>query len=266
VQNLSSAATCGITTNVSCSLGRFFNSTAPELERRQDAIQPDLFLAPAPDPLHGLPVLLPTPCRCGAERALTRPGRGPHALSLRCADCDRHRGWVSQATAKSLAETINQSGRPTEPIPIRTPSMPSVVGDLPERRNRTEQEDHHMVTRQEAFPSRWLSAADFPKPAVFEISETTPETVRGNDGRNVKKLALYFRGQRKALIVNATNFDAISKITGEHDSDNWIGHSIELFATTTEMAGRSTPCIRVRAPGAATTAYQKEGQWPTNLS
>jgi hypothetical protein len=39
-----------------------------------------------------------------------------------------------------------------------------------------------MVTRQEAFPSRWLQAADFPKPTVLEIVETNQETVRGNDG------------------------------------------------------------------------------------
>jgi len=109
-----------------------------------------------------------------------------------------------------------------------------------------------MVTRQEAFPSRWLQASDFPRPAVLEIVETNQETVRGNDGRNAKKLALYFRGQRKALIVNATNFDMIAIITGELDSDNWIGCLVELYATTTEMGGKTVPCIRVRPPSAAT--------------
>jgi hypothetical protein len=108
-----------------------------------------------------------------------------------------------------------------------------------------------MVTRQEAFPSRWFQAADLPRPAVLEIVETNQETVRGNDGRNTKKLTIYFRGQRKGLIVNATNFDSIVLITGEDDSDNWPGHSIELFATTTEMAGKTTPCVRVRPPGTA---------------
>jgi len=111
-----------------------------------------------------------------------------------------------------------------------------------------------MVTRQEAFPSRWLQASDFPRPAVLEIVEINQETVRGNDGRNAKKLALYFRGQRKALIVNATNFDMITIITGKIDSDDWIGHSVELYATTTEMGGKVVPCIRVRAPGSTKKA------------
>ena len=78
------------------------------------------------------------------------------------------------------------------------------------------------------------------------------ETVRGNDGRNTKKLALYFRGQKKALIVNATNFDLIVGITGKDDSDDWIGALIELFATTTEMAGGSCRALglarRARRP------------------
>jgi hypothetical protein len=212
--------------------------------------QPDLFGAPS-NPLHGLSVQLPTPCRCGAELALIGPGRGPHALSLHCADCGRHRQWLSRATVQSLTEILHQSGRPSGPVLIRPPSTPSAPGDLSRAANRTEQEAI-LVTRQEAFPSRWLSAADFPKPVVLEISETAPETVRGNDGRAVKKLTVYFRGQRKALIVNATNFDSIANITGEFDSDNWIGHQVELFATTTEMAGKSTPCIRVRAPGSVT--------------
>jgi hypothetical protein len=172
---------------------------------------------------------------------------------LLCRSCGLHCGWLSRAHRAYLAETIKQSGRPTEPIPIpiRTPSTPPAAGDLP-KAAQTELKEDHMVTRQEAFPPRWLQASDFPKPNVLEIVETNQEAVRGNDGRTVMKLALYFRGQRKALIVNATNFDAISKITGEFDSDNWPGHSIELFANTTEMAGRSMPCIRVRAPGSAT--------------
>jgi hypothetical protein len=119
-----------------------------------------------------------------------------------------------------------------------------------------------MVTRTEAFPSRWLGPADFPKPATLEIVDTHTESVRGSDGRSVQKLAVYFRNQQKALLVNATNFDVIATVTGQFDSDNWPGHAIELFATTTAMAGRMVPCLRVRAPGAASkkTASKKTAE------
>src|SRR5262249_46515538 len=148
--------------------------------------QPDLFGAP-PNPLHDLLVRLPTPCRCGSELALTGPRKGPHALSLRCADCGQHRSWLSRAHCMQLTEIINQPGRPFEPVLIRPPSMPQAASDLSTRRNRNGLKwRNEMVTRQEAFPSRWLSASDLPKPAVLEISETSQEMVRGNDGRSVK--------------------------------------------------------------------------------
>jgi hypothetical protein len=145
-------------------------------------------------------------------------------------------------------------------IELRASEMPPPARDLPGgcvELKRTDKETNNMVTRQEAFPSRWLQAADFPRPAVLEIVETNQETVRGNDGRNTKKPAIYFRHQRKGLIVNATNFDAICKITGQYDSDDWIGHSIELYATTTEMGGKTMPCVRVRAPSKGSTAPKK---------
>jgi hypothetical protein len=85
--------------------------------------QPDLLTAPAPpDPLLGLLVQLPDrPCACGSELAVTGPGKAMHALSLRCAECEKHRGWVGQQTHRFLAETVNKFGTPPEPITIRTP-------------------------------------------------------------------------------------------------------------------------------------------------
>jgi len=90
----------------------------------------DLIDAPAPsDPLHGLLARLPTACGCSSELAVIGPGKAMHAASLRCADCEKHRGWVSQATHKSLTETINQFGRPTEPVILRhPPPVPPAVG------------------------------------------------------------------------------------------------------------------------------------------
>jgi hypothetical protein len=127
VQNLSSAATCGIT-NVSripdqavamvTALAQIFNSTAPEQERRQAAIdyvrdelaiehqaadqwpgesfhpQPDFFSPPASaDPLLGLTVEPPNPCRkCADSVAIVGPGTSPYYPSLRCRSCGLHRG------------------------------------------------------------------------------------------------------------------------------------------------------------------------------
>jgi hypothetical protein len=108
-----------------------------------------------------------------------------------------------------------------------------------------------MVTKQQAFPSKWLSAADLPRPIVVEIIETNEEMVKGRDGLSTKKVVVYFRGAKKGLILNATNFDSISEITGELDTEAWPGCHIELFPTQTEMGGKRVDCIRIRKPGAA---------------
>jgi hypothetical protein len=139
-----------------------------------------------------------------------------------------------------------------DPI-FRTPKVPPPACDL-QSGNRNEpqtvtKKESHMVTKSEAFPSKWISAADLPKPIVREIVETNSEVLKTRDGVSSRKLIVHFRDMRKALVVNATNFDAIVDITGEFDSDNWPGHSIELFPSTTPMGGKIVDCVRVRAPG-----------------
>ena len=36
--------------------------------------------------------------------------------------------------------------------------------------------------------------------------------------------------------------------TGEDDSDQWPGHRIEIYPTTTTMQGKTVDCIRIRPP------------------
>jgi hypothetical protein len=105
-----------------------------------------------------------------------------------------------------------------------------------------------MVTRSEVFPSRWLKPADLKgQPCVLEIERAALEAVKFN-GKEQTKLALHFAGTSKSLTVNATNFDALVEITGQSDSDNWAGHRIEVYPTTTEVRGETFACLRIRAP------------------
>jgi hypothetical protein len=100
----------------------------------------------------------------------------------------------------------------------------------------------------DAFPSRFLKAADLGgKPVVVEIADAVEEPLKGLDGKTTNKVVLYFKNKKKALALNRTNFESVADVTGEADSDDWIGHEIELFPTATEMAGKRTDCIRIRA-------------------
>ena len=48
-----------------------------------------------------------------------------------------------------------------------------------------------------------------------------------------------------------TNFDAVSEIVGDDETDNWPGHQVELYPDKTTMGGKPVDCIRIRAPAQA---------------
>jgi hypothetical protein len=103
-----------------------------------------------------------------------------------------------------------------------------------------------MAKRNEIFPSRYLKASDLAgKPLVVEIERAPTETL-GTGSEAEKKTVLHFRGDTKPLPLNMTNWDTVATIGGD-DTDDWPGHRIELFPTTTTLRGNSTDCIRIRA-------------------
>jgi hypothetical protein len=105
-----------------------------------------------------------------------------------------------------------------------------------------------MVTRSEVFPTKWLKPGDLNgQPAVLQIERATWEPVKFA-GKEEKKLTLHFVGTGKSLTLNATNFDSCVEITGEADSDDWSGHVVEAYPTTTEVRGETFPAIRLRKP------------------
>jgi len=66
--------------------------------------------------LIGLAITLPEQCpRCNGHDAVIGAGRGLHKASIMCI-CGRHIGWMSIATFNFINATVQQFGRPTEPI------------------------------------------------------------------------------------------------------------------------------------------------------
>ena len=61
---------------------------------------------------------------CCQNLATIRPTPdGPHAAELRCAGCDRHRGWLPKEAMSFLAEVARLWGAPTTPITLRDNSI-----------------------------------------------------------------------------------------------------------------------------------------------
>jgi len=107
-----------------------------------------------------------------------------------------------------------------------------------------------MVTRAEAFPSRFVNAATVPedRPIVATILFAKMEDLDNGTGKPERKLIVYFSDLRQSLALNRANFDAIAGIVGSDDTDLWPDTKIELYRTTTDLRGRQTPCVRVQAP------------------
>jgi hypothetical protein len=106
-----------------------------------------------------------------------------------------------------------------------------------------------MATKDQIFTSRFMKASDLKgHPLVVTIAGAAEETLKGTDGREKLKMVLTFKGQKKGLVSNLINWEAIEEITGETNSDDWVNHKVELYPTTTQMGGKIVDCIRVRRP------------------
>jgi hypothetical protein len=106
-----------------------------------------------------------------------------------------------------------------------------------------------MARKEDVFPSRFLKAADLGnKPITLTIASAELETLKSFDGKEQTKTVLAFKGAKKVLPLNVTNWDSVASVTGEEDSDQWSGHTVELYPDTTTMSGKSMACIRIRAP------------------
>jgi hypothetical protein len=106
-----------------------------------------------------------------------------------------------------------------------------------------------MAKRDDVFPSKYLKAADLGgKPLTVTIEDAPLEELKSAEGKSQTKTVLYFRKAKKMLPLNRVNWDAVANVTGEDDSENWAGHKIELYPTTTEMKGKMVDCICIRLP------------------
>lgn len=100
-----------------------------------------------------------------------------------------------------------------------------------------------------AFPSTYLKAADLQgQKFQVQIAAMKVENV-GRDDKPEHKPVLFFSYQgkqaEKGLVLNKTNADSISMDLGD-ETDNWIGHTLELFTMRVPFNGQMVDSIRCR--------------------
>ena len=97
----------------------------------------------------------------------------------------------------------------------------------------------------EEFPSKYLKAADLGGKEVRVIMQHVEKEKLGDE----MKLALYFKGKEKAMILNKTNSNTIADAYGD-DTEDWFDQPLILFSVMVDFQGKVGPAIRCRVPTA----------------
>ena len=101
----------------------------------------------------------------------------------------------------------------------------------------------------DAFPSNYLKASDLGEAQpVVTIDRVEVEPV--GRGKEMKPV-IYFAGKQKGMVLNKTNSKKIAEIAASHDTDDWAGVQIKLFATEVDFQGETVEAIRVKSPQTA---------------
>src|SRR5262245_29358694 len=95
----------------------------------------------------------------------------------------------------------------------------------------------------DVFPSKYLRGADIEDREVpATVSHVALEDV--TDGE--KKPVVHFRGATKGVVLNKTNWDRLTAITGSDDSDDWGGAKVVLYTELVSFQGKTGPSIRIK--------------------
>ena len=95
--------------------------------------------------------------------------------------------------------------------------------------------------------SKYFRAGDFSKELIGTIQGVDRAEFKNDDGSATAKPVLHFQDLPQALVLNKTNFTALSMMFGE-DTNDWTGATVALYPAKTDFKGRIMPTIKIRRP------------------
>jgi hypothetical protein len=109
--------------------------------------------------------------------------------------------------------------------------------------------------------SPYMEEDDVTPPVILTIAAEELREFKKFGGGMENKAVLGFGETDKLFVCNITNFKHISKILGEKDSADWIGHKIEIwYNPDIEYQGDTVGGIRVRKPKNSIQQAAEEAQ------
>ena len=106
-----------------------------------------------------------------------------------------------------------------------------------------------MATAADYFKteSKYFRASDFTKEIIGTIGSVESAEFKNDDGSAAVKPVLHFQDLPQALVLNKTNFTALSLMFGE-DTNGWVGEKVALYPSRVDFKGKTMPTIKVRRP------------------
>ncbi len=90
------------------------------------------------------------------------------------------------------------------------------------------------------------------KDLTLTIAKVVKEMVTGANGKKEQCMVMYFKEtQYKPMILNRTNAKTITSLCGSAYVEDWIGHRVTLYGSTTRLGGDVVECLRIRPTEAA---------------
>lgn len=111
-------------------------------------------------------------------------------------------------------------------------------------RKRLYQAKANKMNINEAFPSKYLKAADMDEDMIVTMTAVRKELIGQGDDQDEKPI-LFFQETDKGLVLNKTNATTITNLYGP-ETHKWAGKKIALFTTEVAFGGKQTLAIRVR--------------------
>jgi len=97
--------------------------------------------------------------------------------------------------------------------------------------------------------ARYLKKGDIPCPINTSILWIKEEEVTAPGKGTETRLVLYFDGQKKGLVLNTANAEALAEITGTEEYEQWSDIPIELYVDPdVKYGGKKIGGIRIRKP------------------
>ena len=122
-----------------------------------------------------------------------------------------------------------------------------------------------MTSYDDYFPSNFFKADDaVTGPIDLTITDIHPEKMQ--DGK--LKPVVFFKEDRRGLVLNITNKNALVMMTKSKDPVDAVGLKVQLVAVEAEFQGKPCMALRIRPskPAASSPAPGKRGKSPGKKS